>query len=203
MRVGAWVCLWALLFGMAAGSKVGAQTDPDWPCVQVLVPEIAPGMIWTGPPLEEAGAGWRDDPAVRELAGELAARRTPLEEAEQRVAEFAQAQPAGARDAALTRLFAGVLATINRDRASLISGIKRFAGKQRVLSEGIAETNAALRELDAAAPPERRQELEEQRAWSMRIFDEREGSLTYLCEQPVVLEQRAFALARAIAGHLS
>ena len=32
----------------------------------------------------------------------------------------------------------------------------------------------------------------------LRIFDEREKSMTYLCEQPVLLEQRAFALGRTI-----
>jgi hypothetical protein len=40
------------------------------------------------------------------------------------------------------------------------------------------------------------------RSWDMRLYEDRRDSLTYLCEQPVLLEQRAFALARAIAGHL-
>ena len=31
---------------------------------------------------------------------------------------------------------------------------------------------------------------------------ERQQSLTYVCETPVILEQRAFALSRAIAGRL-
>ena len=35
-----------------------------------------------------------------------------------------------------------------------------------------------------------------------RIFTDRQQSLSHVCETPVILEQRAFALGRAIAGHL-
>ena len=41
-----------------------------------------------------------------------------------------------------------------------------------------------------------------ERDWDVRIYDDRRGSLSYLCEQPVLLEQRAFALARTIVSHL-
>jgi hypothetical protein len=34
------------------------------------------------------------------------------------------------------------------------------------------------------------------------VFDERKQSLTYVCESPVILEKRAFAIARAIMRHL-
>ena len=38
--------------------------------------------------------------------------------------------------------------------------------------------------------------------WDTRIFNERRESLTYVCEVPILIEQRAFGLARAIAGAL-
>jgi len=41
-------------------------------------------------------------------------------------------------------------------------------------------------------------DLEELLSWDLRIFEERNRSMTYLCEQPVLLEQRAFALGRTI-----
>ena len=34
--------------------------------------------------------------------------------------------------------------------------------------------------------------------WDMRIYEERERSLTYVCEVPVLYEQRAFAIAKLI-----
>ncbi len=192
----------------AAQQQRGGGRDPEWPCVQVLVPTIAAAMIWPEPPIAPGTTGWRDDPVVRDLAADLAARRTPVEEVEQRTEEFAASLDPEVKDERLTLLFAGALETINRDRASIIAGIKRFARQQRALGEQIRQANATLRRLAAATENDserqrvRRRELEEQRDWSVRIFDEREGSLTYLCEQPVVLEQRAFALARAIAAQL-
>ena len=38
--------------------------------------------------------------------------------------------------------------------------------------------------------------------WDMRIFQDRQQALTYVCETPVILEQRVFALGRAIAAGL-
>jgi len=191
---------------LPAGASMRHQPEknPDWPCVQRLVPEIAPGMIWTGPPIGSVDRSRRDR-AIEDLAGELAARRVPVEDARELIDQFAGSLDPADKDQALTRLFAETLEIINRDRASIIAGIKRFARQQRQLSDKIEQINATLRDLekDGAGDAEaRRATLEEQREWSVRIFDEREASLTYLCEQPVLLEQRAFALARAIAGHL-
>jgi hypothetical protein len=198
----AWVSLALASAGAAPAlaQPAGTQQDPDWPCIQVLVPQIASAQIWTGPPVEPVAQAWRKDPAVRELAPELAARRTPLEMARERIAAFAAGLEPERKDEKLTALFAGVLETINRDRASLIAGIKRFTGKQRGLSAQIQQANARLREVETGTAEE--QALLEERNWAIRIFDERESSLTYLCEQPVLLERRAFALAREIAAEL-
>lgn len=68
------------LFSMA-GPAAAQEADPDWPCVQRLLPEIAGGMVWAGPPLDEAEPP-KDDRMIGTLAGELAARRVPIEEAE-------------------------------------------------------------------------------------------------------------------------
>lgn len=190
---------------VATSAAAQPAKDPDWPCIQVLVPQIASGQIWTGPPIDKVEHAWREDREVRDLALELAARRTPMETARELVGEFASSLAPETKDEKLTALFAGVLETLNRDRASLIAGIKRFARAQRALGEQVAEANVSLRDLEGEQAPERqaqRQELQLQRDWTIRIFDERESSLTHLCEQPVVLERRAFALAREIASHL-
>lgn len=174
--------------------------DPDWPCVQRLVPEVAAGMIWPGPPVDAVN-GAVDDPEISRLAEELAARRVPLAEAEEQVAAFAAPLEGEARSAELTRLFARTLAIINRDRASIIGGIRRFARGQQALADRIAGQNDRLQEI---APQQilERDALIAERDWDIRIYDDRQSTLTYLCEQPVLLEQRAFALARAIASHL-
>ena len=40
--------------------------------------------------------------------------------------------------------------------------------------------------------------VEEELDWRIRIFEERDRSLTYVCESPVLLERRAYALAQMI-----
>ena len=189
----------ALLWSAGAQPLAAAGEDPDWPCVQRLVPEIAPGMIWAGPPLDAVDGEPR--PAVDALASELAARRVPLDQAKAQVERFAATLQGGQKDEQLTRLFARTLDDINRDRSSIIQGIRKFARGQRTLAERI---NARNDELSALGPDQvvERDALLAEQGWDLRVYEDRRSSLGYLCEQPVLLEQRAFALARTIAGHL-
>jgi hypothetical protein len=186
---------------LLAGPAAAAATaeDPDWPCQQRLVPEIAAAMIWAGPPLDQVEA--EASPATERLAAELAARRVPLADAEAQVEAYAASLAAERRDAQLTRLFADTLAQINRDRTSIIQGIRKFAHNQQALAERITANGEQLGALGAGQIAER-DALMAARQWDLRLYEDRRSSLTYLCEQPVLLEQRAFALARAIAAHL-
>ena len=190
----------AVLCGTGARALAAAGEDPDWPCIQRLVPEIAPAVIWAGPALDSVD-GHEASPAIDQLAAELAARRVPLAEAQEHVDAFAKTLDDQQKDEQLTRLFARTLEIINRDRTSIIEGIKKYARGERALAESITEKNDRLSELPADRVLER-EALIAERDWDIRIYDDRRSSLTYLCEQPVLLEQRAFALARAIAGQL-
>ena len=190
--------LLVLAIWLRPGAAVAASSD--WPCQQRLVPEIAAGMIWSGPPPGSVAAD-ADDPKIRQLAANLAARRTPLEQASAEIDQFAKGLPEGHRNEQLTRLFAATLAIINRDRSSIVGGIKKYARNQQALADRISTTNEKMAQL-ASGQVQERDALAAQREWDMRIYGDRRSSLTYLCDQPVVLEKRAFALARAIADHL-
>jgi len=185
-----------------AGAATNAE-DPDWPCVQRKVAEISPGQVWNGPPLD-AGDSWRDDNSVADLARNLASRRTELTDAKSLVADFAT--KAGAdKNRKLTMLFSGVLEVINQDRGSILNGIGRYARRQKSLAEKIETQSAELDNLpvDGTADQKaRRAELDEMQTWDTRIFQERERSLRYVCELPVLLEQRAYAIGKEIAAHL-
>ena len=189
----------ALLVAASLPAAAATVEHPDWPCIQRLVPEIAPGMIWAGPPLDSVEG--QANPVIDQLAGELAARRVPLEAAEAQVEDFARTLADEQKDEQLTRLFARTLEIINSDRSSIIQGITKYARGQRALAETITEKNERLSELPRDQVVER-DTLIAERDWDIRIYDDRERSLTYLCEQPVLLEQRAFTLARTIASHL-
>jgi len=177
-----------------------APADPDWPCVQRLLPEIAGGMVWTGPLLDDVEPP-ENGGDLEALAKELAARRVPIEEAEKQIADYAGRLNGSGKSETLAALFKETLGIINSDRSSIISGIKKFSRGQRTLADKINAHNEAIEAMDRSDILGRDTAIVE-RDWDIRIFEDRRQSLTYLCEQPVLLEQRAFALARTLAGHL-
>lgn len=188
------------LIALAPASGQAAQSDdPDWPCVQRKVPAISAGMVWAGPPVEQVDGTWEQDVEVAQLAGAIARRALDIEQAKQRIADFAAGLD-GARNDRLTLLFAGTLDIINRERSTVIEGIGRYARRQADLAASIRDKTAALRTLpeDDSA----RVDLQEEIHWDTRIYKDREQSLIYVCETPVLLEQRLFALSRAIMSHL-
>ena len=175
--------------------------DATWPCVQRKQPHLSLAQVWTGPLPDAATAELLRDPAIKALAARLEQRRLPIEEAEALIAEFAAG---GADNARLTALMEAVFRLIEPERTALIEGIGRFGLKQVDLGARIEARRGRMAELEAAESPDFDAIDAEEKAldWDSRIFEERRQSLTYVCETPVILEQRAFALGRAIASHL-
>ena len=191
----------ALALMIAAGPAWAATgSDPDWPCIQRKQPHLSLGQVWTGPQPDDRITELARDPRIEALAARLEQRRLPMEEAEAAIAEFA----AGADDAQLTALMVAIFGKIEPDRSALIDGIARYGRSQVALARRIEDRRAAMADLEAAASPDfdAIDAAEEALDWDQRIFTERQQMLTYVCETPVILEQRVFALGRAIAGHL-
>lgn len=182
-----------------------AEIDPDWPCQQRKVGSMSYGQMWSGPPLDDAQKSWRDDEAVANLASTLIARRVTMDEAKRLVAEFANA--AGDRKPErLVVLFAAVFDELNEQRSRIVDGIERYARKQRALSDRIKEESlkisATQQDMASQMSPDGQKD-QEALNWDTRIYEERSQSLTYVCETPVILEQRAFDLGREIQGQLN
>ena len=201
-------CVVAALFTVALiTGPASALDDPDWPCVQRKVPQLSAGQVWAGPPLPGDSAAWRRDPALSALVGRIAARRTSMTRVEELIGQVASAD-GQSRDSRLVALFAGVFQQISRERRQLIEGISRYAVKQRDLAAQIDDLWVRIEAARAAAGAEdfdaldRIEEMEDKLRWDTRIYQERQKSLTYVCESPVILEQRAFAVARMIAVEL-
>ena len=175
-------------------------SDPDWPCVQRKVPHLSVGQMWAGPLIEDEDLrAWRKVDDVAALVPVLAMRRTTQEEADALISAFAS--EAGAdKPEKLRLLFAGAFALIERERSQIIGGIARYARTQTALSKTIEEAQNKLTELNKATEPDwdTIEELEDKVFWETRIYKDRAQSLTYVCESPVILERRAFALARSI-----
>ena len=186
---------------LAPAARAADPRNPDWPCVQVKVPEMSPAAVWGGPPIDDVGRQWEDDAAIRDLVARLAARRIPLEEAQKLVTEFLAASSSGPERQQRARLaFAGLFDTLNRLRSEVINGIERYTRRQREFAERVRGKIFQLRTLQDQpnADSKEIEDLSEQVQWDTRIFEDRRRTIDAVCEVPTLIEQRLFALGRTI-----
>lgn len=189
------------LFLLAAGTALAAgPPDPDWPCIQRRQPSLSLAQVWAGPPPDPATLALAETGEVQSVARVVALRRTAMDEARAMIDRYAE----GRDPAAVTALFVATLEHVNTARNRVMAGITRYAHKQEALEVRIEELRRELVELNAAEPKDfdRIDAVEGEIEWSTRIFQDRQQSLAYVCETPVILEQRAFALGREMAEHL-
>jgi len=189
----------ALLIGIAASSQARAADPrfPDWPCAQIKVPELSVVAVWTGPPIDDVRGQWQSEATVAELVPRLAARRTPLEEAEKLIAEFLGSPAERAQKGKL--LFAGLFETLSHERSEVMDGIERFSRKQKGVVEKIRAKTAALHQLqDTHAEESKIDELANQLDWDIRTYEDEKKTVGYVCEVPQLIERRLFALSRVI-----
>jgi hypothetical protein len=192
----------AVAIGLATGELAWAADPryPDWPCVQAKVPEISVAAVWSGPPLDDAEKVWMNDPHVKDMIARLAPRRVSIEDAKKIIADFITGV-AVEREEKGTLLFAGLFERLNRERTEIMNGIERLGRRQKELAEKIRSDISDLHKLqDTANPDEARlREFSNQVEWGTRIFEERRKTVRYVCEVPTLVEQRVFALSRAVA----
>ncbi|EPX76119.1 hypothetical protein [Salipiger mucosus] len=186
------------LFATATTPALAADySDPTWPCIQRKVERLSVGLMWPAP-LEEVDLAPETGRAVEELAETLALRRVDLESARAAVEEFAEAQ---GRDMALMgAVFKRVFDTLSTRRRRIIDGIEEFSLSQIALSDRIdAARSEMTAEMDKSEPDfDRVDTLEEQVDWDQRIYSDRQQNITYLCETPVLLDKRLYALAQML-----
>jgi hypothetical protein len=184
-----------------------ADPNSEWPCEQPLRPEMSMGAMWSGPDPSAESKNWREMPAVAALVNEIAPRRTPQEEAVASIGRFAAGYQGPERTQVLTVLFTGLFETLSKERNDIVRGIKRFYRRQDALAHRMEDGWKALGEMDANTTDpkvvEQRAALQQQIDWDSRVFDDRQRLLHVVCDQPRVIEQRVFALSRAIQEQLA
>lgn len=187
-----------ILVMLAAVPARAATPTPDWPCVQPRQSHLSLGQVWTGPPPPEGAA---ETPEIAALADRVVQRRMPIEEATAAIDAFAQGKDAET----LALLMQAIFHRIDMQRTAILGGISRYGHRQVALAARVEARRARMAELEAADPPDFDAIDAEEEAldWDMRVFSDRQQSLTYVCETPVILEQRLFALGRAVAAHLT
>jgi hypothetical protein len=197
-----WRILACVAIAVAGSPKPCFAADPrypDWPCAQAKVPEVSLTAVWAGPSLDDVANKWKADAKVSELVPRLAARRTPIEEAEKSITEVL-AESAARKTETGKLLFAGLFETLNAQRASIMNGLERVTRKQREAAERIRSDTLVLQALQDASSPDQSKidELSNQLVWETRIFEDRRRVIKFVCEVPTAIDQRLFALGRVI-----
>lgn len=193
---------------LAANSSHFAEAatfdDPTWPCQQRKVEKLSLALMWPIPLPDNAESGNQAElpPDAQELAGQLELRRVSLEDADKLVATFVQDHPDVTADL-MGKIFADVFDRLGKTRHKIITGIGRYSEKQIVLSEKIDATRSKMDALMAASEPDfdKVDKLEEELDWDQRVYEDRSRSLTYVCETPVLIEKRLYALAQILLKH--
>jgi hypothetical protein len=191
----------ALCLAVAATIRVAHAADPrypDWPCAQAKVPEISLAAVWAGPPLDDVSRKWKEDATVSALVAKLAARRTPLEDAQKAVTEYLNG--AADKTGSGKLLFAGLFDSLNAQRSQVLNGLERVTRKQREAADRIRADTLALQALQGETPPDQAKidDLGNQLVWQTRIFEDRQRVIKFVCEVPTAIDQRLFALGRTI-----
>jgi hypothetical protein len=184
---------------VAIPSSAADKRYPDWPCMQLKVPELSPAAVWSGPPLPQGADAVSPSAGLSDLISKLSARRTALEEARTEIAAFLTGSVTE-RQAKATQLFSGLFGNLNRERNAVMNALERFSRKQKRLAQSIRDNTLKLRELQDQPNPDDAavQALAQQVEWDTRVFEDRRKSTSFLCEVPVIIEQRLFALGRFV-----
>jgi hypothetical protein len=186
-------------FDAAQPASAADPRYPDWPCAQAKVPEISLAAVWAGSSLDDVGGKWKDNAEISALVARLSARRTPIEDAEAQIAKFLSTAGTNKSEAG-KKLFAGVFETLNAQRSSVMNGLERTTRKQREAAGKIRADTAALHDLQDAATPDQAKidALANQVGWQTHIFEDRSKVIRFVCDVPNAIDQRIFALGRAI-----
>jgi hypothetical protein len=175
----------AVAIGLALrGTSLAADPRfPDWPCNQI--PEISVAAVWTGPSIDDVGTEWEEDATIKDLVARLAARRTPLDDAQKAISDIVTGTESE-RQKKAKLLFAGLFKTLNHERSEVMQGIERYARKQKEFSDQIRSTILQLRELQDRPDPDQSkiEGLTNRVEWDTRIFEERRKTVNFVCEVP-------------------
>lgn len=201
--VGRALCLIFLL--LASSTLPAQQQDPEWPCVQVLVPEIVTAVFWPEVIDESLVGLWKQDETLSELVHRLSDLDQFGLSEQQTIADFINTIAPESRTVTLNKLADGIVTLSNQRRSRYIDGIKRYTRQQISISNQIEATLNQLVELDDKTDAQSiasKAEIEETLHWHQRIYDRREHALQSLCERPVELEEILSQVLRELAQHL-
>lgn len=191
---------------LIAPVQVQAQEiDPEWPCIQRLIVEVSPAVMWPIPIEESMQDSWKKNKQMRVLSERLGDLETFSDEERNLIAEFANGVAEDQREPELSALVSGIVTVTNRVRRDYIRGIKRYTRQQIAIAQQIEDSLNRLSVLEddpSDASVNEQTEITETLRWHERVYDQREQAIRLLCEQPVELEQQLSDVLREVARYL-
>ena len=194
------------LLSVSSGANAQqTEIDPEWPCIQAFVPQVAAAVIWPEIIEEETIGKWRKDKVVKKIVNDFGSIEVFTEADRDRLGAFAESVPEDQRINTLNMAADGILHRFNQRRSQYFNGIRKYTRQQ---IDAANQIESHLNELVSLANKtddeslERKKELEDTSAWQQRIFDRRESAIRLLCETPVDLETLLGDILRDLAQYL-
>ena len=179
--------------------------DPEWPCIQAYVPEVAIAVVWPEPVDDSIAKAWRKDERLKKIVRDFGSLETISESDRDRLGEFAESIAEADRIDVLNKAASGIVEQFNRRRSDYVRGIRKFTRQQIAVAkqiEGHLNELATLSNRTDEESVSKRVELEETTAWQQRIFDKRERTIGLLCDAPVEVESVMGDVLRELAQYL-
>lgn len=203
---------WVIVLGMlwaivpsAAYSQNTAAVDPDWPCIQAYVPEVAIAVIWPEPVEDSITNAWKEDAELKKVVRDFGGLEEFNDADRLRLEQFAESVTEDDRIDVYNKVASGILQQFNTRRMDYFRGIRKYTRQQIAVSKQIETHLNELADLADKTDPEsvkRKEEINNTSAWQQRIFDKRERSIRLLCEVPVELESLLGDILRELAQFL-
>ncbi len=182
--------------------------DQNWPCDQILVPEISLTAVWSGPAIDKEIKDWWKDEEVYNIVEELNEAILTEEEVTAIIDQFVS-KASGNKKKKLLLVFAGFFEKMKTLRRIHIKGIKRCVERQREITGSISDASGEIRKLrtgkaDTARLYQDPEMLEQSKKleWNARVHDERARLTPYICDEPVLALERLAIRSRIILKHL-
>ncbi len=181
-------------FSLAA-TGAWARTIENWPCRIPYAEEIPATSVWESPPPLRLDASWRDDEAVRTVVRYAVDPENRPERGMEAISALARTAGAG-RDGALVKVFTGLVEETNGFHRIIVTGIRNFILKAKILAEEVDANDAEIKALTGSeADKARRHAIKEARFWNFRNMDDAEEEAEFLCRRLRDLEKKLRRLA--------
>ena len=187
-------------------AKVGAGAggEAEWPCEQKYVAQLSYGTMWSGPALDDALKSWHQNDGLREIVTLLSDETTSEADGVKAIDDFA-AKLGADKNKQLTELFAALFETMGDKRTSAQDGIKKYFRRQEATAQEVNKLQADFRAMQAKGvkvDDPKLLDLKKNLSWNNKVYDDRQRLTPYVCQIPIIIEQRLGAYARAIQAHM-